>query len=385
MKKTDSLLINSEGFHLDGEGKRELRILFLTQWFTPEPFFKGVEYVRRLRNFGHEVYVLTGFPNYPGGKLYEGYKIRPFQKDRIEGISVLRTALYPSHDNSSVGRIANYFSAHTLKATGMVNNPHILKLTAKWCRFIYRFADKIIVISPGFKTKLVSRNLDPDKIEVIYNCCDERNIYPRERDESLTNRLGLSEKFNIMFTGNMGLAQALDSVLDAAVLLIKHYPKIQFVFIGGGIDTDRLKRRVKGMRLTNTRFLGGVSPSEIGEILMLADVMLVHLKNDPLFEITIPGKIQAYMAAGKPIIVAVKGNAADLVQRARAGISCIPEDPQSIAEAVKKMYSMPQEILEELGKNGLKFYNEKLSLRVGLSKLNDVFESVTGKTHFNRH
>ncbi len=267
----------------------------------------------------------------------------------------------------------------------MVNNPHILKLTAKWCRFIYRFADKIIVISPGFKTKLVSRNLDPDKIEVIYNCCDERNIYPRERDESLTNRLGLSEKFNIMFTGNMGLAQALDSVLDAAVLLIKHYPKIQFVFIGGGIDTDRLKRRVKGMRLTNTRFLGGVSPSEIGEILMLADVMLVHLKNDPLFEITIPGKIQAYMAAGKPIIVAVKGNAADLVQRARAGISCIPEDPQSIAEAVKKMYSMPQEILEELGKNGLKFYNEKLSLRVGLSKLNDVFESVTGKTHFNRH
>ncbi len=130
------------------------------------------------------------------------------------------------------------------------------------------------------------------------------------------------------------------------------------------------------MGISNILFIKRVSPSEIGKIISLADIMLVHLKNDPLFEITIPGKTQAYMAAGKPIIMAVKGDAANLVDRADAGVLCVPEKPKNLAAVVEMIYKMPKEKLEKLGENGLKFYNDELCLKIGLSKLNNIFESI---------
>ena len=192
-----------------------MRILMLTQWFDPEPTFKGLAFAKELVRLGHEVEVLTGFPNYPGGELYEGYKIRLIQRENIDGISVLRVPLYPSHDGSALRRIANYvsfaFSAafigallvkpadvmyvyhppatvgfaasvigmvrripfvydiqdlwpDTLAATGMLNNPSILKLVDSGCRFIYRHAAKIVVLSPGFKEMLITRGVPAKKI-----------------------------------------------------------------------------------------------------------------------------------------------------------------------------------------------------------------------------
>lgn len=404
-----------------------MRILFVTQWFDPEPFFKGINYVKRLMEKGHDVQVLTGFPNYPNGKVYEGYKIRLLQHENMDGVSVMRTVLYPSHDNSAIKRIINYFSfafsssllgilkinkadivyvyhppvtvgitalifkkfwkvpyiyeiqdiwPDTLKATGMVNNQFILKIIEKLCNIVYKNADRIIVISPGFKKKLVSKGINDSKIDVIYNPCDETNIYPRKKDEALAMELGLFGKFNVLFTGNMGKAQALESVLRSAEIIMNKFSKIQFVFIGGGIEENYLKNCAKDMKLTNALFLKRVPLSEIGKIIALADVVLVHLKDDPLFEITIPGKTQSYMASGKPIIMGVKGDASDLVTRANAGIICKPENPKSISDAIETAYNMIEEELINLGKNGRRFYESELSLEVMLNQLNNIFHEA---------
>lgn len=400
-----------------------MRILMLTQWFDPEPTFKGLPFARELVRRGHEVQVLTGFPNYPGGKLYDGYKIRLLQREDLDGISVLRVPLYPSHDGSALKRIANYLSfavasaflgtllvkpadvmyvyhppatvgfaaafigffrripfvydiqdlwPDTLRATGMLNNRTALKMIDIGCRFVYRQAARVVVLSPGFKKALSERGVPEEKIEIIYNWCDEVQLAP-DRNDLMAGETGMAGRFNLVFAGTMGKAQALDAVIDAAKLVARREPAIQFVFIGGGIEVDRLKGRVDSEGIDNCVFLPRRPVAEIGPILGLADVLLVHLRDDPLFRITIPSKTQAYMAARRPILMAVRGDAADLVQRAVAGICCAPEAPEEIAEAVLAFQAMSQGDRERLGTNGLTFYERELSLRAGVDRFEELF------------
>jgi len=404
-----------------------MRILILTQWFDPEPTFKGLLFAKELRKSGHEVEVLTGFPNYPGGKLYDGYKIKFFQREMISGIPVIRVPLYPSHDSNSIKRILNYISfalsasllgvflvkradviyvyhppatiglpalflrlfyrapfvydiqdlwPDTLAASGMLDNSAALWITGKWCRFIYSQAAKIVVLSPGFKEILIRRGVPGHKVEVIYNWCEDDKIQATARNEGLARELGMSERFNIVFAGTMGKAQVLDAVLEAALLLRNKLPKVQFVFVGGGIDVDRLKEKAIEQGLTNVCFLSRRPPSEIGDILSLGDVLLVHLRDDPLFRITIPSKTQAYMAVGRPILMGVKGDAAALVEKAEAGLACAPENPQDIADTVEKFYNMSQRDLALMGHNGKMFYEHELSLRIGARRFEEIFQSV---------
>lgn len=200
------------------------RVLLLTQWFDPEPTFKGLVFARELVRQGFEVEVLTGFPNYPGGKIYPGYKVRLIQREAIDGVQVTRVPLYPSHDQGAVGRVLNYASfataslfyglfaakrpdviyayhppltvgiaaalirmfrrvpvvydiqdmwPDTLRATGMFSNSIALKVVSKVCDWLYRQVDQIVVLSPGFKRLLIERGVPKDKIEVIYNWCAE--------------------------------------------------------------------------------------------------------------------------------------------------------------------------------------------------------------------
>lgn len=404
-----------------------MRILFLTQWFDPEPMFKGLAFAMALRERGHEVEILTGFPNYPDGKVYPGYRIRPFLREVMEGIPVLRVPLYPSHDASAIRRTANYgtfalsaatigaaavkpadvmYVYHppatvalpaimihgmrqipfvydiqdlwpdTLTATGMMNNRFLLGLVDRWCRMVYRAASKIVVLSPGFKDVLVHRSVPEEKIEVIYNWCDEGQIPKTPRNESLAKELGFSGRFNILFAGTMGKAQALEAVLDAAGRIGGRIPEVQFVFVGGGIELDCLQEIARERRLNNVLFLPRRPVSEIGEVLSLADVLLVHLKDDPLFRITIPSKIQAYLAVGRAVLVGVRGDAADLVRAAGAGIDCQPENPESISEAVEKLYRMPRALLDEMGDRGRRYYREKLCLSEGVSRFEEVFQAA---------
>ncbi|HSV26268.1 MAG TPA: glycosyltransferase family 4 protein [Sedimentisphaerales bacterium] len=405
-----------------------MRILFITHYFQPEPnFFSGLPFAKELIRRGHEVQVLTGFPNYPGGRIYPGYKVRMLQRETLEGVPVMRVPVYPSHDRSSARRMLCYtsfglsaatigpwivkdadvayvsqgpvtvglpacalrllrripFVLHiqdlwpdTLESTGMFNSRTGMSLVHAACRFMYRRAGKIVVIAPGMKCRLIDRGVPEKKIELIYNWCDDALICRNPRDEKLAGDLGMTGRFNIVFAGNMGKAQALDPVLDAAAIVAQQAPEVQFIFIGSGVDTDDLKARSVKMGLNNVLFIPRRPISEIGSMLDLADVLLVHLRNDPLFRITIPSKIQAYMAAGRPILIAVPGDASDLVQKAGAGITCEPENAADIAAQVLKLAAMPRSELEQMGRRGAQYYNHELSFAVAVSRLEQVFSQA---------
>jgi len=405
-----------------------MRILFLTHYFQPEPnFFMGLPFAKELVRRGHQVQVLTGFPNYPGGKIYEGYKVNLFQKENMDGIPVVRLPLYPSHDHSSFKRILCYSTLSlsqsmiapfviksadvayvvqgpatlglpatvlkwlrgipfvyniqdlwpdSLLSTEMFNSNLGLKMLHGWCNFIYRRAAKIVVIAQGMKKKLIERGVPGDKIEVIYNWCDGQLICREDRDENLARQLGFAGKFSVVFAGNMGKAQALDAVIEAAGLLKSDFPNIQFVFIGSGVDVDKLKSVSQKKQLNNVLFLPRRPVSEIGPVLRLADVLLVHLRKDPLFSITIPSKTQAYLAMGRPLLMAAEGDASELVNRAQAGLSCEPENPRAIAAAVKQLYDMTPSQLQRLGENGQSFYDRELSFSVAVDRYEQLFKTV---------
>ncbi len=401
-----------------------MKILIVTQWFEPEPTPKGLLFARELANRGHEVEVLTGFPNYPGGKLYPGYRIRPWVREHIDGVRVLRVALYPSHSNSGFQRALNYVSfalsaaligtalikqpdvvyvyhppitvgfagavigflrktpfvydiqdlwPDTVASTGMMSNQKALGLLGKLCKFVYRRAAHITVLSRGFKEQLAGRGVPADKIEVIYNWCDETGF--KDKCGAIT-RLGAANHFSILFAGTMGRAQGLDSVMHAAQICRTTVPSAEFLFMGGGVDRARLEGMAEKMELDNVKFLPRQPMHAMGGILAGADALLVHLKDDPLFRITIPSKTQAYLAAGKPILMAVHGDAADLVRRACAGVVCEPGNPHSIAAAVKDLVDTSSEQLAQMGCDGRAFYDSELSLSIGVDKFERIFRMI---------
>ena len=404
------------------------RVLLLTQWFDPEPTFKGLVFARELVRQGFDVEVVTGFPNYPGGKVYAGYKIKLIQRECIDGVQITRLPLYPNHDQSAIKRVLNYASfaasalvyglftakradvmyayhppltvgvaaslirwgrriplvydiqdmwPDTLRATGMLHNTRALALVGRVCDWVYKRVDQLVVLSPGFKRMLVQRGVLERKIDVIYNWADE---------SALMAPLGAvpavfpgSDRFRVVFAGNMGKAQALDAVLDAAAILQARGSRASLVMLGGGVEVSRLKNRALEMKLGNVVFLPPVPMSEVGTVLAAADVLLVHLRKDPLFEITIPSKTQAYMAVGKPLLMAVNGDAADLVRQANCGLTAESENPEALADAVVALEAMPTVELKTMGENASRFYREALGLQVGAAKFAALFESLSHK------
>jgi glycosyltransferase involved in cell wall biosynthesis len=242
-----------------------LRVLLLTQWFEPEPSFKGLGFAKELIKQGLEVEVVTGFPNYPIGKLYPGFKIKPIQRELIDGVKITRVALYPSHDRSAIRRLLNYASfafssllyclfyvrnvdviyayhpplttgvtasllrmirripvvydiqdlwPDTLRTTGMLNNEIVLSIVGMICNQVYKQVDQIVVLSPGFKSLLIERGVPEKKIEVIYNWADEERL--KVAANNLPIGFPCSDEFRLLFAGNMGTPQALGAVLEAA-------------------------------------------------------------------------------------------------------------------------------------------------------------------------
>ncbi len=395
-----------------------MRILLLTQWFQPEPMLKGLSFAKELAAHGHTVEVLTGFPNYPGGKLYPGYRVRLWQREVIDGIQVNRVALYPSHNRSGLHRMLNYLSfalACLLVGPWLVRKPDVVyvynlvtlgpaafllrllygskvlmdvqdlwpesvinsgmvrsgvghRLLTAICTGVYRQADWVAVLSPGFKQALVQRDVSAARIEVIYNWCDEDAQRLEPRDEVLAQELGLTGQFNILFAGTMGVVQGLDTVLEAAQLCATRAPQVQFVLMGGGVDSDRLAAKAETMGLDNVRFLPRQRPEAMGRFYALADALLVHLKDDPLFRITIPSKTQTYLYMGKPILMAMQGDAADLVEQAGAGLLCRSTDSAALADSVEKLLAMPTVERNRLGTAGAHYYHENLSMQIGIER-----------------
>lgn len=401
------------------------RIMIITQWFDPEPTFKGLLFAKELVARGFDVIVITGFPNYPGGKIYPEYRLKFMQKEYIEGVSIVRVPLFPSHGKSKIGRIVNYISfmltsfiyglflskktdliyayhppltvglsaifiklfrripivydiqdmwPDTLNATGMISNKHILNCVSKICSLIYKKADKLVVLSPGFKKQLIARGVNSEKIKIIYNWADEEVL--RKTDDNEKDYFSSTSKFNILFAGNIGQAQGLDIVLEAADIIRSDCDNIYFWIIGDGLEQADLKKRAKKLKLENVRFFPAVNMNKIGPILRSADALFIHLKRDPLFKITIPGKTQAYMAVGKPIIMGVQGDAGNLIKKAKCGIIIEPEDAFDLSIAAKKMANFDRSELSKMSSNAIRYYDKNLSVRVGVDAFADIFKNL---------
>ena len=402
-----------------------MRILLLTQWFEPEPHLKGLSFARALQERGHAVQVLTGFPNYPGGRVYPGYRIRLWQRECIEGIPVLRVALYPSHSGSALGRTLNYVTfalsaallglfltrrvdvvhvyhppptvglaamvlkylrgarfvydvqdlwPDTLPATGMVRNRLVLNLVERWCRLLYSAAARIVVLSPGFKARLVERGVPATKVSVVYNWA--RSVPEGQAAGPADPRL--DGRFVVLFAGNLGAAQGLETVLESARILLARDPAVCFAFLGSGVMEQRLRELALEWGLTNTVFLGRRPSTEVGAFLQRADALLVHLRPEPLFQITIPSKTQDYLAAGRPILMGVAGDAARLLAEAGAGFAFEPGKPASLAHAVQRLRSLSPQARAALGEAGRRFYDEHLCLATGIAAFEQEFEAAVG-------
>ncbi len=404
------------------------RVLLITQWFDPEPTFKGLLFAKELTKQGFSVEVVTGFPNYPGGKVYEGYKIRLIQRDVIDGVRVNRLPLFPAHDSSALKRIFNYVSfaasslfyclfmakradviyayhppltigvvavitrffrripvvydiqdmwPDTLRSTGMLTNEKILSFIGRVASWVYKRVDQLVVLSPGFKRLLIERGVPERKIEVIPNWCDEKALTESQslQDSPFSN----DGRLRVVFAGNMGKAQALDVVIESATELQQQKAKVIFYMIGGGLDVDRLKALAIEKGLNNIVFLPQVAMTSIGAYLKQADILLIHLKKDPLFNITIPGKTQAYLSIGKPILMGVEGDAADIISNAKAGLVFEPENAGALTESVLSLLAKSPEELRVYGENGQQYYFGHLSLSSGVKDFARIFEDIIKK------
>lgn len=406
-----------------------MKILILSQNYIPEPDPKMHILAKGLVERQHDVTVLTGFPNYPQGKIYTGYKQRLFKKEKIDGVKVIRLPLYPDRSNSVVRRSLNYLSfpisasilgpwlceradvmfvyhppitlgipawilsllkkapfvfeiqdmwPETLPATGMVSSSLILKCLAKLAAFTYSKASAITVISPGFKKNLISKGVPSEKIHIFYNWAYEGNFSLPAPDIRLAKQLNLNSHFNILYAGNMGPAQGLHNVIEAAAMLTD-VKDLQFVFLGSGIDRDRLEKMVEKKKLRNVQFLPRQPMEMMPTIYGIVDAVMIHLTDDPLFEITVPGKTQSCLLAGKPIIAAVNGDAADLVLRTKSGLAVRAMDPKDLARAVRKLYAMPPEKRETLGSNGRAYYFQYLCPEVQIEKYEILLQQIAPK------
>jgi len=403
-----------------------MRILFLSQHCDPEPFTRICPLARVLSERGHSVEVLTGFPNYPQGRLYPGYRQRFLQREDLGGVPVLRVPLFPDHSRSAIRRIVSGVSLSlsttlwglhyarrpeivfcyghpnivwgarvlqwrfgipwiydvqdlwpdTILASGITPPRFLMKIIESYVNRLYCQAPGLTAISPGLREALIARGAAAECVWTVYNWADETRPLCVAREAALAKRWGLEGKFVVMYAGNLGLAQGLEAVLEAAALLAPRRPEVHIVFMGSGVKEPELKALAQRRQLPNVTFIPHQPPAEMGRYLGLADALLIHLLPHPLFDITIPSKTQDYLRSGKPIVMATRGDAAELVRRAGAGVLCEPGDAHSIAAAIEKMASLSPEQLHQMGQAGPAFYERELSLRLGAQRFEEIFQEV---------
>lgn len=404
------------------------RLIYLSQLFDPEPTFKGYGFIQSLEDNGFDVEVVTGFPNYPGGKVYDGHRVSPIKREKMDQTDVTRLAVYPSHDKSAIRRIATYSSfmitaffylvfrarradliyiyypaltaglaaafakllrgtpiildvqdmwPDSLGSSGMIRHRFLQKFAHRLTNWVYKKSDHIIVISPGFKALMIERGVPADKISVIYNWAEETSSL---KHVEAVEVFDCQDEFRILFAGNMGSAQDLNTLIDAAVILQEKASGCVFYLLGDGIERAALSTRVADLALKNVRFLPRVPLRDIQSFLLVADALVVHLVDDPLFRITIPSKIQAYLYAGRPILMGVEGEASKMIRDAGAGLLFIPGDADDLARKVETLMATSMKIRAKMGANGKVFYQTRLRRDLGLSATVDKINQYRRKT-----
>lgn len=404
-----------------------MRLGMVTQWYDPESGSAAVAGAigRALAGLGYELHVLTGFPNYPAGRLYPGYRMRTYQYEHRDGVHVHRVPLLPSHDRSALRRAATYLSfgasactrpgllrsvdawlvystpattaLPALLAASRYHRPYVLFVQDLWpdtvvdsgfvrqgrmlrtavrglhafCDTSYRRASAVVASAPGMAELIRARGVPAGKLSVVPNWVDESVFRPVPRDPGLGVRLGLADGFVVMYAGSLGDLQGLDTAV-AAVRLLTDLPQLRLVFAGTGVAEPKLRRLAAG--LDNVHFLGQQPPERMSELLALSDVQLVSLRDLPMFHATLPSKVQASLAAGRPVLGAVPGDASRLIDSSGAGLTVPPGDPAALAAAIRHLHRLGPGAREQLGRTGRQFYLDRLSSRVGARALADVLE-----------
>ena len=407
-----------------------MHILFLTDNFPPEgnaPATRTFEHAREWVDKGHKVTVITCAPNFPEGKVFEGYKNRWLSKDKIEGINVWRVKTYITANEGFIKRTIDFvsfmvsslfFGLFTLKvdvvigtspqfftvisactlaklkrvpfvfelrdiwpasitAVGAMRGSWIINILEKLELFLYRQADLIVSVTHSFKSELQNRGVSADKIKVVLNGVDLERYNPlQEKDESLANKYELNNKFVIGYIGTHGLAHALENVIEAAELITKE-DNIRIVFAGGGADRSRLEKIVSERGLENIVMIPRQPKDQMLQVWSLCDISLVHLKDSPLFKTVIPSKIFESMAMGLPIIMAVPiGEATDIIEEYKAGISVSPGCPIELSEKFLEL-ATDKELVRTLSYQSLNAARNFDRKKFALEMLNYIEEVVS--------
>jgi colanic acid biosynthesis glycosyl transferase WcaI len=400
-----------------------MRISYFTQWWPPEPAGMISALATGLANKGHQVHVVTGFPNYPSGRIYASHRVRWRQVETSHGVRIIRVPLYPSHDRSPTKRALNYLSYAA--SASLIGIPNVTQsevayvyhppLTAAWparlqrrlrgvpfvlhiqdlwpdsvmdsgmagstraivehflrrmCTKAYHAAAQIVVLSSGLKEILVARGVAAEKIHVVLNWVDEDMYRPIPVDPAIRSTLGPLSARVILYAGNLGDYQGLDSAVRAADSLGGR-SRLQLVLMGDGIARPRLEKLVRDLDASNIRLLPRREPHEMPAFHAAADAHLISLVDLPFFAATIPGKTQVALAAAKPIIMAVRGDAANLVNAARAGLACTP-DEIGLRDAFERIARMTDSELAVLGQNGRDYYQSHLSLERATTRIERI-------------
>lgn len=388
-----------------------MRLLVFTQYFWPETF--GINHlVRALVRAGVQVTTLTGKPNYPDGKVFAGYTALGIQREDYVGAEVVRVPLI-SRGNRSHFRLAlNYLSfiasgyflapfalrgkhfdavfvyapspllqalpaiflawlkraplvvwvqdlwPESLSATGFVRSPYALSAVEAAVRYIYRHTDLILVQSEAFRAPLSKMVKDvgkihyyPNSVEAVVNLTDAAESVP----DKLVSEI--QSCFSVVFTGNVGTAQSVEMIVEAADKL-KSHSDIRFFIVGSGSREDWLAAEVRYRNLENVVLTGRLPAAAMPTIFSAASALLVTLRDEPIFAYTIPSKVQAYLAAGRPIIACMNGEGARVVADAGAGLVCAAGDSMALAEVVLAMEALTAQERARLGENGRRYFSE---------------------------
>ncbi len=402
-----------------------MRVLVITQYFWPESF-RINDLVEGLTQLKVDVSILTGLPNYPQGKLYEGYSYASLGREEYEGAKIVRVPVVTRGCGTGLRLAINYFSfalsasiigpfrckdkydlifvyepspitvmipaivlkkirkvpiilwvqdlwPESLSATGAVKSSTILALIKRMVRYFYRQSDKILIQSRAFRNSIIEIGGAEEKI--IYYPNYAETFYSKTPSELLhDDTKKLPKGFRIVFAGNIGAAQDFDTILAAAELT-KSQPDIKWVVIGDGRERKAIEDEVKRRGLREcVHFIGKYPAEKMPAFFSSADALLVTLKKEPIFALTIPSKVQSYLAAAKPIIAALEGEGCRIIEESRAGLTSPPGDPEALAESVTKLYEMNKKDREEMGERGRAYFLEHFERTELVKKLLELFK-----------
>jgi glycosyltransferase involved in cell wall biosynthesis len=385
-----------------------MKVAVVSQYFWPEAFIVN-DLTKALAERGHEVVVLTGLPNYPSGRIADGYGIRGPWSDSLDGIPVARVPLVPRGSSKGARLIVNYASfaasgsvlAHgrvpgdvdvifvfavspisaalpaialrarrktpvvlwvqdiwpdVLPAIGATRSPGLLRAVSWLTRWIYAHCDRVVASSEAFIPRIEAQGVPRSKISYLPNWA-EPFYRPVDLEPDAPERSELPEGFRVLFAGNIGEAQAFGTILDAADRL--RHESIHWVVLGDGRSRAWVEAQVATRRLQDVVHLLGRRPATaMPRYFALADALLVSLCKAPLYSWTVPSKLQVYMACARPIVAALDGEGARIVESSRSGLVAGAEDPGRLADAVLELARMPESTRQTMGARSLAYFQE---------------------------